>query len=59
MTKPTPRRAILRAAVVIAVPAAIVTAAAPQKAAAVPDDPLDRRASRRPTPPRSPTPSSS
>jgi len=36
----TPRRAILRAAAVIAVPAAIVTAAVGQKAPAVPDDPL-------------------
>ena len=40
MTKPIPRRAILRAAALIAVPAAIVTAAVEQKAAAVPDDPL-------------------
>jgi regulator of RNase E activity RraA len=40
MMKLTPRRAILRAAAVIALPAAIVTAAAPQKAAAVPDDAL-------------------
>ena len=41
MTKPTTsRRAILRAAAVIAVPVAIVTAAVEQKAAAVPDDAL-------------------
>jgi 4-hydroxy-4-methyl-2-oxoglutarate aldolase len=40
MKKPIPRRAILRAVAVLAVPAAIVTAAAPQRAAAVPDDPL-------------------
>jgi regulator of RNase E activity RraA len=40
MMKPIPRRAILRAAAVIVVPAAIVTAAAPQKVAGVPDDPL-------------------
>jgi len=40
MMKPTPRRAILWAAAVIAVPVAIVTAAVEQKAAAVPDDPL-------------------
>jgi hypothetical protein len=40
MKKPIPRRAILRAVAVLAAPAAIVTAAAPQRAAAVPDDPL-------------------
>ncbi len=40
MMKLTPRRAILRAAAVIAVPAAIVTAAVEQRAAAVPDDSL-------------------
>ena len=39
MIKPSPRRAILRAAVLIAVPAAIVTAAVKQTPA-VPDDPL-------------------
>jgi regulator of RNase E activity RraA len=40
MTKTTPRRAILRAAAVIAIPAAIVTAAVEQKAATGKDDPL-------------------
>jgi regulator of RNase E activity RraA len=40
MMKRTTRRAIFRAAAAIAVPAAIVTAAVDQKAAAVPDDPL-------------------
>jgi 4-hydroxy-4-methyl-2-oxoglutarate aldolase len=40
MIKPSPRRAILRAAVLIAVPAAIVTAAVEQRAPVAPDDPL-------------------
>ena len=40
MMKTTPRRAILRAAMLIAVPAAIVAAAAPQQPAAVPGDAL-------------------
>ena len=40
MTKPSPRRAILRAAALVAVTAAIVTAAAPQQPASVPDDAL-------------------
>jgi hypothetical protein len=39
MTKPSPRRASLRAAALVAVSAAIVTAAAPQPAS-VPDDAL-------------------
>ena len=40
MLKPITRRTLLRAAAVIAVPAAIVTAAVAQQTAVVPDEPL-------------------
>ena len=40
MMKTTPGRALLRTAALIALPAAIVTAAVEQKAAVVPDDAL-------------------